>query len=62
MENIDLINYRLKRHNEERRQEYQMLTKAVEDQQKKTAAKKDELKDSFQESKEKNEIAEAKRK
>ncbi|CAG5096790.1 Oidioi.mRNA.OKI2018_I69.XSR.g14781.t1.cds [Oikopleura dioica] len=60
MENIDLINYRLKRHNEERRQEYQMLTKAVEDQQKKTAAKKDDLKDSFQESKEKNEIAEAK--
>ena len=62
MENIDLINYRQKQHNQKRRQEYDMFTRAVEDQQKKIATKKDTLKDSFLESKEKNEITEAKRK
>ena len=62
MESIDLINFRKKQHDEERRQDYHMLTRAVEEQNKKIVSKKDELKDSFEESKEKQEIAEAKRK
>ena len=35
MESIDLINFRKKQHDEERRQDYHMLTRAVEEQNKK---------------------------